>query len=169
MFHFPSYYQVPLSCIRIGDYKFMRNMNTGEVKLFNVNEDYRELNDLAESMPEKTSEMSKILSDYIDEVDGGSVQDVYQAQYETLDDYEQRAESTYEKRLKALEASQPADLEAQKAKLTEAYELKKRSRYATRQITKRQETWPDWYTTARKTVEAEIGMTKGGKIINKKK
>lgn len=147
----------------------MRNMNTGEVKLFNVNKDYRELNDLAESMPEKASKMSKILSDYIDEVDGGSVQDVYQALYETLDDFEQRNEIAHEKRLKALEASQPADLEAQKAKLTTDYETKKRSFNATRTITKRQETWPDWYTTARKTVVAEIGMTKGGKLLKKKK
>ena len=169
VFHFPSYYQVPLSSIRIGDNKFMRNMNTGEVKLFNVNKDYRELNDLAESMPEKASKMSKILSDYIDEVDGGSVQDVYQALYETLDDFEQRNEIAHEKRLKALEASQPANLEAQKAKLTTDYETKKRSFNATRTITKRQETWPDWYTTARKTVVAEIGMTKGGKLLKKKK
>ena len=69
----------------------------------------------------------------------------------------------------ALEASQPADFEAQKAKLIEANETKQRSFYATREITKRQETWPDWYTTARKTVEAEIGMTKGGKLRKQNK
>ena len=169
VFHFPSYYQVPLSCIRIGDFKFLRNMNTNEMKLFNVKDDYREQHDLAASMPEKVSEMDKILRDYIDEVDGGSVQDVYQALYETIDDFEQREVVAYEKRMTALEASQPADFEAQKAKLIEANETKQRSFYATREITKRQETWPDWYTTARKTVEAEIGMTKGGKLRKQNK
>jgi arylsulfatase A-like enzyme len=168
VFHFPSYYQVPLSCIRIGDFKFLRNMNTNEMKLFNVKDDYREQHDLAASMPEKVSEMDKILRNYIDEVDGGDVTDVYQAIYETLDDFEKRNETAHKKRLEALDASQPVDLEAQRAKLIEAYETKKRSYYANREIIKRQETWPDWYTTSRKTVEAEIGMTKGGKILKKK-
>lgn len=168
VFHFPSYYQVPLSCIRIGDFKFLRNMNTNEMKLFNVKDDYREQHDLAASMPEKVSEMDKILRSYIEEVDGGDVTDVYQAIYETLDDFEKRNETAHKKRLEALDASQPVDLEAQRATLIEAYETKKRSHYANREIIKRQETWPDWYTTSRKTVEAEIGMTKGGKILKKK-
>ncbi len=169
VFHFPSYYQVPLSCIRIGDYKFMRNLNTGEVKLFNVKEDYREMNDLAKSMPEKASEMGKILTEYIDKVDGGQVSDVYQALYETLDEFGNRNEKDYKKRLEKLIAQNPSDLEAQKTVLLEAYEQKKRSHFATRKITKRQEKWSDWYTTARKTVEEEIGMSKGGKLRKKKK
>ena len=47
-------------------------------------------------------------------------------------------------------------------------EVKKRKFRASRTITKRQETWPGWYDTARKTAEAEIGMTKSGKLIKKK-
>lgn len=169
VFHFPSYYQVPLTCIRIGDYKFMRNMNTNEVKLFNVKDDYRELNDLAESMPEKTAEMDKILRDYIKEVDGRDVSDVYQAQYATLDEFERREMEGFPKRMKSLTDKNPSDIEAQKAKLIDDHETKMRSFKAKRAITKRQENWPGWYTTARKEVEAELGMTKGGKIIKKKK
>ena len=168
VFHFPSYYQVPLSCIRIGDFKFLRNMNTNEMKLFNVKDDYREEHDLAASMPEKVSEMDKILRDYIDEVDGGDVTDVYQALYETIDDFSMREETAYKRRMEELIAKNPSDLDAQKVALTEAHEQKKRSHFATREITKRQATWPDWYSTARKTVEAEIGMSKGGKILKKK-
>ena len=168
VFHFPSYYQVPLSCIRIGDFKFLRNMNTNEMKLFNVKDDYREQHDLAASMPEKVSEMDKILRDYIDEVDGGDVTDVYQALYETIDDFSMREETAYKRRMEELIAKNPSDLDAQKVALTEAHEQKKRSHFATREITKRQATWPDWYSTARKTVEAEIGMSKGGKILKKK-
>ena len=167
--HFPSHYQVPVSSIRIGDYKFMRNMNTDEVKLFNVVDDYREENDLAESMPEKVASMNRILRAYIDEVDGGDVKDSYQAFYETMDDFEGREREAHRKKMAELEANRPADYGEQKVKLLEAHELKARHFFANRAITKGQENWPDWYDTARKTVEAEIGMSKGGKIIQKKK
>jgi arylsulfatase A len=166
--HFPSHYQVPASCIRIGDFKFMRNMNTDEVKLFDVKEDYREQHNLAERMPEKVATMDKLLRDYIKEVDGGDVKDSYRAFYETLDDFERREAEGYKRKLADLEAGKPADYKEQKAKLLAAHDLKQRSFFANRAITKRQETWPDWYDTARKTVEAEIGMTKSGKLVKKK-
>jgi arylsulfatase A-like enzyme len=166
--HFPSHYQVPISAIRIGDYKFMRNMNTDEKKLFNVSVDYREKNDLAQKMPEKVASMDKILRAYIEEVDGGDVKDSYQAFYETMDDFEGRAVKDHERKMKELEAKMPSDFEHQKSLIDQELEFKKRGFFANRAITKRQETWPGWYDTARKTVEAEIGMTKGGKLIQKK-
>ena len=146
----------------------MRNMNTDEKKLFNVVVDYREKNDLAQKMPEKVAYMDKILRAYIEEVDGGDVKDSYQALYETMDDFEGRAVKDHERKMKELEAKMPSDFEHQKSLIDQELELKKRSFYANREITKRQETWPGWYDTARKTVEAEIGMTKGGKLIKKK-
>ena len=166
--HFPSHYQVPISAIRIGDYKFMRNMNTDEKKLFNVAIDYREKNDLAQKMPEKVATMDKILRAYIEEVDGGDVKDSYQALYETMDDFEGRAVKDHERKMKELEAKMPSDFEHQKSLIDQELEFKKRGFFANRAITKRQETWPGWYDTARKTAEAEIGMTKGGKLIKKK-
>lgn len=166
--HFPSHYQVPISAIRIGDYKFMRNMNTDEVKLFNVAEDYREEYDLAQKMPKKVASMDKILRTYVKEVDGGDVKDSYRAFYETMDDFEGRAEDAHKRKMKELDETKPADYADQKAMIDQELELKKRSFNANRAITKRQETWPGWYDTARKTVEAEIGMTKGGKLIEKK-
>ena len=93
--HFPSHYQVPISAIRIGDYKFMRNMNTDEKKLFNVAVDYREKHDLSKKMPKKVASMDKILRTYIEEVDGGDVKDSYQAFYETMDDFEGRAKEDH--------------------------------------------------------------------------
>ena len=166
--HFPSHYQVPISAIRIGDYKFMRNMNTDEKKLFNVVVDYREKNDLAQKMPKKVASMDKILRTYIEEVDGGDVKDSYQAFYETMDDFEGRAEEDHRRKMKKLEDNKPSDYQEQKAIIDQELELKKHKFFANRAITKKQETWPDWYDTARKTVEAEIGMTKGGKLIKKK-
>ena len=166
--HFPSHYQVPISAIRIGDYKFMRNMNTDEMKLFKVAEDYREEYDLAQKMPKKLASMDKILRAYIKEVDGGDVKDSYQAFYETMDDFEGRAEDSHQRQMKEIEEKKPDDYADQKAIIDQELELKKRGFFANRAITKKQETWPDWYDTARKTVEAEIGMTKGGKLLKKK-
>ena len=166
--HFTSHYQVPISSIRIGDYKFMRNMNTNEMRLYNVVDDYGEEHDLAESMPEKIASMDKILRAYIDEVDGGDVKDSYQAFYETMDDFEGRAEEDHRRKMKKLEDNKPSDYQEQKAIIDQELELKKHKFFANRAITKKQETWPDWYDTARKTAEAEIGMTKGGKLIKKK-
>ena len=166
--HFPSHYQVPISAIRIGDYKFMRNMNTDEKKLFNVDEDYREEHDLSKKMPKKVASMDKILRTYIEEVDGGDVKDSYQAFYETMDDFEGRAKEDHKRKMKRLAENNPPDYQEQKAIIDQELELKKRKFRASRAITKRQETWPGWYDTARKTVEAEIGMNKGGKLIKKK-
>jgi len=166
--HFPSHYQVPISAIRIGDYKFMRNMNTDEKKLFNVAEDYREKHDLALKMPKKVASMDKILRTYIEEVDGGDVKDSYQAFYETMDDFEGRAVENHKRKMKELDANMPSDYGKQKSLIDQELEFKKRGFFANRAITKRQETWPGWYDTSRKTAEAEIGMTKGGKLIKKK-
>ncbi len=96
------------------------------------------------------------------------MKDSYQAFYETMDDFEGRAVDDHKRKLKRLEENRPSDYQEQKAVIDQELELKKRSFYANREITKRQETWPGWYDTARKTAEAEIGMTKGGKLIKKK-
>ena len=146
----------------------MRNMNTDEKKLFNVAVDYREKHDLSKKKPKKVASMDKILRSYIKQVDGGDVKDSYQAFYETMDDFEGRAEEDHKRKMKKLEENKPTDYQEQKAIVDQELELKKRKFRANRAIIKKQETWPGWYDTARKTVEAEIGMTKGGKLIKKK-
>jgi hypothetical protein len=85
-----------------------------------------------------------------------------------MDDFEGRAEDSHQRKMKELGEKKPADYADQKAIIDQELKLKKRSFEANRAITKRQETWSGWYDTARKTVEAEIGMTKGGKLIKKK-
>jgi hypothetical protein len=56
IFHYTCHFHPPASVIRIGDYKLMRHLNSGKVKLFNVETDYVEKHDLAERMPEKVKE-----------------------------------------------------------------------------------------------------------------
>ena len=89
-------------------------MNTDEMKLFKVAEDYREEYDLAQKMPKKLASMDKVLRAYIKEVDGGDVKDSYQAFYETMDDFEGRAEDSHQRQMKELEEKKPADYADQK-------------------------------------------------------
>ena len=49
VFHFPAHYTVPITSYRDGDYKLMRHLNTGEIKLFNVARDMGESNDLSKN------------------------------------------------------------------------------------------------------------------------
>ena len=97
VFHYPCYFAPPLTLIRIGDYKYMKHLLTGETKLFNLAEDISEKNNLAAAMPEKAAHMDKVLADYLKEIDAEDVQDVYQARFEELDRFEAGAKSNYEK------------------------------------------------------------------------
>ena len=56
IFHYTCHYHPPISVIRMGDYKLMRHLNSGELKLFNVATDYAEQQDLVQRMPEKVKE-----------------------------------------------------------------------------------------------------------------
>ena len=68
VFHFPAHYTVPITSYRDGDFKLMRHLNTGEIKLFNVVEDMGESNDLSKTMPEKTADMVRKLDAYLEKV-----------------------------------------------------------------------------------------------------
>lgn len=167
VFHFPSYYQPPLSCIRMGDYKFMRNMNTGEMRLYNVKTDYREENNLAEQMPEKVALMDKALREYVDDVDGGKVEDVYQAAIELFDEFDRREHENYARKLAELKASSASD--ADFTKLKEAHEKKLRSNMVKREMIKDQRNCADWHGSSSLHTMARLGIKKDGTIIDKSK
>ena len=85
IFHFPAHYTVPITAFRSGDFKLMRHLNSGELKLFNVVEDIGETNDLAKKMPEKTTEMVRQLDAYLQEVDAWTMDEVYATRIEELE------------------------------------------------------------------------------------
>jgi arylsulfatase A len=85
VFHFPAYYTVPITSYRDGDYKLMRHLNTGGIKLFNVVEDMGEANDLSETMPEKTADMVRKLDAYLEKVGAWKMEEVYTARTEELE------------------------------------------------------------------------------------
>ncbi len=105
VFHYPCYFAPPLSVIRLGDYKLMEHLLTGEQKLFNVRMDYREQNDLISRYPEKAAELKKAMSDYLESVDAEDVHDVYRARLAELDRQEAVARSVHAKALRRAEGN----------------------------------------------------------------
>ena len=165
IFHYPCHYHPPVSVIRIGDYKLMRHLNSGEMKLFNVAEDYREQHDLAAEMPEKTAEMGRIRQRYINKVDGGRVADVYAAYVEFLDNAEQKAKSSFQKKMETLEQTNPPDIDVQKTRLKNELEKKKRGFYAKRGINKAQMSNHSWREGSKKEAMERMGVDKKGNVL----
>ena len=85
VFHFPAHYTVPITSYRDGDYKLMRHLNTGEIKLFNVVRDMGESNDLSKTMPEKTVDMVRKLDAYLEKVGAWKMEEVYATRAEELE------------------------------------------------------------------------------------
>ena len=81
---------MPITAYREGDYKLMRQLNTGEIKLFNLVDDMGETKDLAQAMPEKTAEMVCKLDAYLDKVGAWTMDEVYAARAEELEMWVER-------------------------------------------------------------------------------
>lgn len=74
LWHFPHYSvyggeKPPSSAIRVGDYKLVKYYQNKTLELFNVEEDIREENNLAQKMPEKVKEMHQLLKKTLAEMD----------------------------------------------------------------------------------------------------
>ncbi len=71
--HFPHYsnhgYQSPGGAIRLGKYKLLEYFENGTVQLFDLDNDIGERHDLADSQPEITQKLKKMLHDWRDVVD----------------------------------------------------------------------------------------------------
>lgn len=69
IFHFPHYgqgpRQMPQSAIRIGNYKLVRNYDTGDEQLFDLARDIGEQTNLAAKMPSKRKELTAKLDSYL--------------------------------------------------------------------------------------------------------
>ena len=168
IFHYTCHYHPPISVLRIGDYKLMRHLNSGEMKLFNVATDYREQHDLASDMPEKTATLNRIRQQYIDSVDGGKVSDVYAAYGEFLDNIEQRAEASFEKKMQMLEQTNPAHMDVQKEKLRQELAQKKREVYAKRGINRAHMASHSWREGVQQEAMERMGMDKKGNPLGPK-
>lgn len=94
VFHFPAHYTTPITSYRKGDYKLMRQLNTGEIKLFNVASDMGETRDLSATMPEKVQAMVRDLDAYLDKVGAWKMKEVYDTRQEELKAWIERDNKT---------------------------------------------------------------------------
>ena len=119
VFHFPAHYTVPITAYREGDYKLMRQLNTGELKLFNVVDDMGETKDLSPAMPEKTAEMIRKLDAYLEKVGAWTMEEVYATRAEELENWVERGQAEISKINQQLEASNlsPAERKQLQAQL----------------------------------------------------
>ena len=62
IFHYPWFDNVPMSAIRLGDYKLVKDLNTNQARLFNLAEDVRESRDLSKSMPDVAKQLHETLT-----------------------------------------------------------------------------------------------------------
>ncbi|MEE8451837.1 MAG: sulfatase [Thermoguttaceae bacterium] len=96
IFHYPWFDNVPMSVIRLGDYKLVKDLNTNRFRLFNVARDIEERKDLSESMPELAKRMHEQLTDYLDDVNAEKLEDLRTWREETLRGWMERDEKTIE-------------------------------------------------------------------------
>ena len=148
--HYPCHYHPPISSIIIGDYKFMRHLNSGEIKLFNINTDYREQHDLSTEMPEKVKSMDAIRAKYVEEVDGGTAQQVREALYDTMDTFGDRAKEAFKKKLADLNEQKPTDFDVQKAAMLKELNKKLFKNEVNKEKCRRQAKFYSWRESAPK-------------------
>ncbi len=108
VFHYPCYFAPPLSVIRMGDYKLMEHLLTGEQKLFNVVTDYGEKSNLIYEEPGKALALKATMSKYLDSIDAENIQEVYQARFAELARFEMMARSLHAKSIERAEGDREA-------------------------------------------------------------
>ncbi len=113
--HYPCHYHPPISSIIIGDFKLMRHLNSGEIKLFNIKTDYREQHDLSTEMSERVKSIDAIRAKYVEKVYGGTAEQVREALYNMMDTFGDRAKMAYKKNLVDLKEQRPTDFDARKS------------------------------------------------------
>ncbi|MCP4857737.1 MAG: sulfatase [Fuerstiella sp.] len=142
--HYPCHYHPPISSIIIGDYKLMRHLNSGAIKLFNIKTDCREQHDLTSEMPEKVSSMDVIRAQYVHEVGGGTAEQVREALYDTMDTFGNQAKEAFRKKLADLKEQQPTDFDVQKAAMLKELNTKLVKNEMNKEKCRRQADFTSW-------------------------
>ncbi len=84
IFHFIAPGSTPVSAIRLDDYKLIKNLDTNEMRLFNLSEDIEERKDISSSMPQKAKELHKKLMNYLETVDANTIEEARKARRQEL-------------------------------------------------------------------------------------
>ncbi|MCH2208576.1 MAG: sulfatase-like hydrolase/transferase [Lentisphaerales bacterium] len=116
VFNYPYYAAAPINAIRMGDYKYMRHLNTGETRLYNVVKDISEKKDLSQSMPEKVAQLADAMDSYLKKVNARQIDEVYKARFAELDYFKEQAiensKRDLERKLKKAPTSEHAKIKA---------------------------------------------------------
>jgi len=107
VFHFPDFQGVSMSAIRLGDYKLLKDWETGRIHLYNLTNDLSETRDLAAQIPPKANELYRKLMNYLDSVNAEKAEDIH------LDSLKQAIE---QKRRLEIEIRELLDTEDQEGK-----------------------------------------------------
>ena len=165
IFHYSCHFHAPVSVIRIGDYKLLRHLTSGELKLFDVANDYAEKHDLAETMPEKAADMDRIRQHYVQEVDGGTMSDVYAAYFDWLDNTQQNAEQKHHRDVASLTERRPTDLKMRLADVKANWEKAQRSYVVKKALIEDHQQEASWYGQDQDKVIKRLGIDKQGNLI----
>ena len=109
--------------------------------------------------------MDRIRQQYIDDVDGGKIEDVYAAYLEIQDEQRSKIDKRYLMDIDKLKNKNPADFKAQKAKLDAAWEKEKRKNIFAVEKCKTQMTDGYWYENDRVDATTILGFDKQGNFI----
>lgn len=112
VFHYPCNFAPPLSVIRLGNYKLMEHLLTGEQKLYKVTTDYAETKNLIYEEPKKALELQAAMSEYLESIDAEDVQDVYEARFAELDHFEAQARAVHAQSIEKSEGDKAVISEA---------------------------------------------------------
>ena len=165
IFHYTCHFGPPVSVIRMGNHKLLRHLTSGELRLFDVAADYAEEHDLSKQLPKKVAEMDRVRQQYVRKVDGGTMPEVYAAYSDWLNATRDRAEQKYRRELASLEKRNPADRDAQLARLEANWEKAKRSYVVKKTLIEDHMQDTSWYGQDQDKVIKRLGMDKQGNLI----
>ena len=106
VFHYPCYFAAPLTVIRLGDYKLMEHLRTGEQKLFDVSVDYGESKNIIDERPIVALQLKAAMSSYLEAIDAENLDEVYQARFSELDRFEVNARKVHQQRIERAKGDQ---------------------------------------------------------------
>ena len=123
VFHYPWFVKVPMSSVRLGKHKLVRDLRSGTTRLFDLSKDIGESNDLTARLPEVSEDLKARLDKYLEEVGAETLKEVLEKnERESLAKIEVwRAQA--DKLLSSLKDAPEAE---RKKRTTEAVSLEKR-------------------------------------------
>ncbi|MDD7987282.1 sulfatase [Lentisphaera marina] len=123
VFNYPYYAAAPINAIIVGKYKLMRQLNTGEIKLFNIDEDLAEKNNLAQQSPEIAARLAQQMDSYLAEVNAPKIEDVYEARLTELANWTKEAKFNFKNNLEIRSRNKSAsEIKLIKAQLKKKYD-----------------------------------------------